>query len=434
MTTIRFDDAWRNSCDLGRELCERGYDVTLVRDVVGRVSLIIAGGPHPPDRATLDSRLRAAAGKFAAQPAVRMSEELFSPESIIDSADIVIVRETEAGGRLRILDNRLVGADWTRTTEKTQPTKRVTLYGFKGGVGHSTATFMLAKHLANKGNCVLVVDLDLESPGVGALAHHDNDLPDHGIVDHLVEAAVGNAADLDLVSRSRQIRPDSNGEVWVAPAAGRPRVGYEYLAKLNRIYTDLPASFGENPVRFGDRLDAAVTACEDQVEHRSRRPDVVLLDSRAGIHDIAAVALTRLGELNFLFALDNSQTWRGYRALFKQWQRLPDTRKIGERLKMVASMTPATDADAYLSRFRDNAQSCFSETLYESADPEDTDAFNYGVGADEAPHAPLPILFDSTLVALDLADNPDWHARPLIQAAFGEFLKSAAMLIDEESI
>lgn len=42
---------------------------------------------------------------------------------------------------------------------------------------------MLAQHLAGQGHCVLAVDLDLESPGLGALLQGDDDLPDYGLVD-----------------------------------------------------------------------------------------------------------------------------------------------------------------------------------------------------------------------------------------------------------
>ncbi|HEY1693162.1 MAG TPA: AAA family ATPase [Polyangiaceae bacterium] len=42
---------------------------------------------------------------------------------------------------------------------------RVTFFGIKGGVGRSTAPVALAKRLAEKGRRVLVVDLDMESPG-----------------------------------------------------------------------------------------------------------------------------------------------------------------------------------------------------------------------------------------------------------------------------
>jgi len=62
---------------------------------------------------------------------------------------------------------------------------------------------------------------------------------------------------------------------------------------------------------FGDRLARAITQLEEHV-----KPDVVLLDSRAGIHHISAVALTRLDAFAYLFASDSEQTWAGYNALF----------------------------------------------------------------------------------------------------------------------
>jgi hypothetical protein len=181
-----------------------------------------------------------------------LAHELFDRDSILNSNDLIIERERAHGhGRLAILERGVVGADWTRPSEEPSA-RRITLYGFKGGVGRSTATFMLAKHLAGEGKSVLVVDLDLESPGLGALAQRDEDLPEYGVVDHLVEAAVGNADGLDLVSRSLLITGGGNGEVWLAPAAGQLRAGY--LAKLNRIYSDLPAGPSARRRSFGDRL------------------------------------------------------------------------------------------------------------------------------------------------------------------------------------
>ncbi len=292
--TIRFDDAWSGARTVAEAASDDGYDVVLIRDILGRVALVLdspanSDAPAPDFSRQLIDR----AGPFVSPTPVRHAHDLFAPDQIQDSPDLVIERpRTPRQGQLAVLENRIVGTDWTRSSSRRWENPRVTLYGFKGGVGRSTALFMLAKHLAEEGRCVLVVDLDLESPGIGALAQLDEDLCAHGIVDHLVEDAVGNSDGLDLVCRSMQIEPFANGEVWVAPAAGRPRDGYDYLAKLNRIYTDLPPSQEDGPRSFADRIHSAISACESAVAERSRAPDVVLLDSRAGIHDVAAVALS----------------------------------------------------------------------------------------------------------------------------------------------
>lgn len=429
--TIRFDEAWIVAHGIAQEISQSGTDVILVRDMVGRISFVL-DGTAPSD---LPQRIKNGIGPFSSTTPVILAETLFDPGSILESSDLVVrVERTNDAGRFATLERTAVGADWSRPEEPSS-SRRTTLYGFKGGVGRSTATLMLAKHLATLEMCVLVADLDLESPGVGALLLHEDDLPDHGIVDHLIEAAVDNASDLDLVSRSNLLSGDGNGEVWVAPASGRPASSYDYLAKLNRAYTDLPPDTQNSPRRFGDRLDAAITAVEQQVEERSRKPDVVLLDSRAGIHDIAAVAITQLSDLSLLFAADNPQTWAGYRMLFKQWQNslsIDALNSVRKRLRMVASMTPPSRAEAYLEVFRDNAQQCFADTLYESSEPDDFEAFNFAPQDPQGPHFAYPILFSSDLVALNPLATSDWHINPLVAAAYNDFLAAATALITEE--
>ncbi|OXM73867.1 MULTISPECIES: KGGVGR-motif variant AAA ATPase [Amycolatopsis] len=431
--TVRFDDAWRDARVVAIELADRGIDVILIRDILGRVSLLLDLEEQPDWLEKVRADLQRAAGAFASPTPVQISGDLFVPEQVLNSPDLLLERSrVGTHGSFSVLENGIVGADWTRRTADMNTRRRVTLYGFKGGVGRSTATFMLGKGLASQGKCVLIVDLDLESPGISWLTQADEDLSAHGIVDHLVEDAVGNADGLQIVSRSQRVTAEGNGEVWIAPAAGTPRADYDYMAKLNRIYTDLPPAPDGRAQRFGNRLDAAIRYAEAQVETLSRKPDVVLLDSRAGIHDVAAVALTQLSDLNLLFAADTPQTWRGYGSLFAQWKHNPRRRDLGERLKMVASLTPAATVDEYLADFRDHAQVCFAETLYEDTTADELDAFNYSVNDPDAPHSPIPILFHSDLVGLDPTRDSDWHARPLIKAAFERFVDTVSTLIIEE--
>lgn len=442
--TVRFDDAWQLGKQLAVEAAQRsGHDITLVRDLLGRISLIVddRARDFPAEyRNTLAHGLTARAGKFASPTPVLVASDLFEPESMLTSGTVPL-SEGDGYGEVRIADHGVVGAEWGNSTTHP-PTNRVTLYGFKGGVGRSTATYVLAQHLADLGYCVLVVDLDLESPGVGALLQDDDQLPNFGIVDHIVESAVGNEKDLDLVVRSQVVNTSGTGEVWMAPAGGRPRYGYDYLAKLNRVYLDLPVSGTPGyQATFAGRLRGAIEACENEVERTSRKPDVVLLDSRAGIHDIAAVAITQLSALSLLFAIDNPQTWAGYRALFKRWgENVEQARAMRDRLKMVAAFVPARSSGSYLAGFRENAQSCFAETLYDNVvasgvnDAEasaisDADPFNPATEDDYAPHSPLPILFASDLVGLDPAKNRNWHGQEFVRAAYRDFLSGAEELI-----
>lgn len=444
--TIRFDEAWTSAYDVASEIAdETCMNVVLVRDLLGRPSIVLDdrdSGVLASDVVTgFTEKLRSACGPFSTQVPITLASELLIPESILTARDLVVGRlRGEGRGAVSRLELGVMGGEWlhprssSRSAPENEIDHRVALYGFKGGVGRSTATFMLAQHLASAGRCVVVADLDLESPGVGALLQSDEDLPEHGLVDYLVESGVGNEAWLDLVTRSRTVRTAGNGEVWLAPAGGRPRANYDYLAKLNRAYLDFPAQGPESTgATFATRLAAAVRACEDAVTVRSRKPDVVLLDSRAGIHDIAAIVITQLAGLSLLFAADSAHTWNGYRLLFEQWGRLPDAaRIIRERLRMVAAMVPRDRQSEYLESFRDKSQACFAATLYDDVpadggiDGDDT-LFNPPTTDPDAPHSPIPIYFSADLVGLDATARRDWP--DIDPTAYQAFTSEAAGLI-----
>ncbi|MEU0240986.1 hypothetical protein ABZ234_25190 [Nocardiopsis sp. NPDC006198] len=452
---VHFDDAGPRAREVARSVAEAGFSVVVVRDFVGRFTLLLDNGNRPVGAEILErwrTQLRERLGGYASDEPLLLGSDLFHPKSLLASSRRVVAQESPDSGSAKVyrLDNTVVGEEWSRVTASpSEPgteaarTSRTTLYGFKGGVGRSTATYLLGRHLAGQGRCVLIVDLDLESPGAGPLLLDEDHIPAFGVVDHLVEAAVGNADDLDLVARASHLSVEGNGELWVAPARGGgfrgpQAVPYSYVDKLNRVYADVPRA-GEDPLSFADRLEEAVAACERRVAKLSRRPDVVLLDSRAGIHDIAAVAISRLCDYALLFGSDNGQTWRGYEDLFQEWQESGQAQKIREKLRVVASMVPANRRGEYLESFRDHAMQAFS-LLYDDvparregeAFTPDLEAFNPDLEDESAPHAPIPILFTADLVGLDSARTPGWCEQPFVHAAYEEFLHVAGRLVMNE--
>ena len=441
---VRFDQARPAALSLAREIAEEGFDVLLVRDVLGRISLVVDDaecGDGAADeqaerwRESFTGRL----GRYSGERPLVLTSATRLPRTLTASPRALeLVAATSTAGAVRLLDNTVVGEEWSHVTAVPAAgrggparARRTALYGFKGGVGRTTAAAVLARRLADEGLIVLVVDLDLESPGVGPLLLGKRDLCPHGVVDHLVESALGNADGLEIVVRSGYT-PRNRGELWIAPArgAGAEGVPNAYVDKLNRVYADTEGA------RFADRLAATVRACEKAVERSDsgRLPDVVLLDSRAGIHDVAAVTISHLCDYALLFGADNDQTWSGYRDLFEAWAASGQAPAIREKLRMVASMVPDSvhySKDTHLRSFRENAHATFS-VLYDSLAPDEVAGATEGSWApedDSAPHFPIPILFEPGLIGMNVPDSPDWQERAFVQAAYRDFLDTAVPLI-----
>ncbi len=120
---------------------------------------------------------------------------------------------------------------------------------------------------------------------------------------------------------------------------------------------------------------------------------VVLLESRSGLHDIAAATVTDLEAEILLFAADSESNWTDYGILFRHWQDRGLAEKIRERLSIVSALTPELGTRRYLERFRERAWSLFHEHLYDSVTPGDEsgDEFSFALSDEPAPHDPFVI-------------------------------------------
>jgi hypothetical protein len=306
---------------------------------------------------------------------------------------------------LKILDRLATGREWLYPANvRATGAPRVVFHGLKGGVGRSTALSMVAWHLAQQGKRVLVIDLDLEAPGLGNMLlpvrndlHEDGDTaipgwPSYGMVDWFVEDAVGGV-DSDLLRMMIQPSPiniGGKGEIYVVPAAGG-LYDQDYVSKLSRAYIDIADQTGGAEV-FGDRLTRGIQQLEDHLA-----PDVILLDSRAGIHHISATALTRLSTFSYLFASDSEQTWAGYGALFNHWKlNIDNIQRIRTTIRLVSALTPSgVDKDKFRDAYGENSFNTFVQ-LYddEPTANSDDELFSFGVFEEDAPHRPVLIWRD----------------------------------------
>ena len=365
-------------------------DLYLVRDLFGKVRLSIS------DSIARDEATRECLMRLAGELHQALGVHAYPPDDALLLVDEALLTPLEDSAReiqpgVHWVDRLVTGSNWwtVRAPDKAQGASRFVLYSVKGGVGRTTTAAVLAWHLARKGERVLVVDLDLESPGLSSAMLDGRNRPEFGVTDWFVEDLVGQSNRvLEGMTSSPDWALDLEGDVHVAPAHGcNPG---EYLAKLGRVYMDTPDPWSA-------RLDRLTQCLEKQCE-----PTLVLLESRSGLHDIAAAAVTDLNAQVLLFATDSASTWQDYDILFHHWYNQGLAASIRERLSIVSALTPEIGTGDYLEGFRERSWNLFQERLYDELDADDDPAaerFAFDVKDEHAPHDPLPILWNRGLAA-----------------------------------
>lgn len=413
---VTFDDVWprvRKVLGEGNGLPDDVSPIYLVRDLFGKVRISVLDRVKTNDACrgalqTLAARLYSELGAHCYPP---QEAVLFVSQPVLDTLKQT-ARELDGFPGVYRADRLVTGGDWwtisdSRSDDKV---KRCTLFGVKGGVGRSTTAAVLAWHLTRKGERVLVIDLDLESPGLSSALLEPERRPKYGVTDWFVEDLVGQGDYVieDILATPAWVQ-DFEGDVRVAPAHGV--VPGDYLAKLGRVYMDK----ADNP--WTRRLESLVVSLE-----MAFRPTFVLMESRSGLHDIAAATVTDLDAEVLLFATDSESTWADYDILFSHWNTQGLARGIRERLSVVSALTPVPDKEAYLQRFRPRAWDLFREYLYDelgATDNPDED-FSFDLDEADAPHDPLEINWTVAFAAgTSLRDLDD----ATVSSAYASFLK-----------
>lgn len=289
--------------------------------------------------------------------------------------------ELDGLSKVYVIDRLATGSRWESIAAVSQGAPRIVFFSIKGGVGRSTALAASAWTLAQQGKRVLVLDLDLESPGLSSALLPADRQPKYGITDWLVEDLVDNGNELinDMYATSGL---STAGEIYLVPAHGGDPG--EYVSKLGRVW--MPKINNGQSESWSMRLNRLVRQLEAQIA-----PDVILIDSRAGIDEVASACVTDLGAHTILmFAIQGQQTWTGYRALFLHWQQRSVITDIRSRLQLVAGLVPDENKLEYLSALRTDAYTLF-ESTYDEVNAGEISDWSFEEDDYNAPHAPLPI-------------------------------------------
>ena len=152
----------------------------------------------------------------------------------------------------------------------------VTFYSYKGGVGRTMALANVAAMLAKEGRRVLLIDFDLEAPGLDAFEGLGCAKGHSGVVEYVAEyLATGKAP--PIASFVRECVPASThlrGKLWLMPSGKKDQQYNRDRARIN--WAELYDKYdGE---RFIENWKADI--------EKTYAPDYVLIDSRTGLTDV----------------------------------------------------------------------------------------------------------------------------------------------------
>lgn len=436
----RFDDSLPRLVELlvdrlGRDRISAGV---VLRDATGRLSFFSDTALEPAPAQELQQLAEAALGVYARPERVVVDATDPGAERVLTDPGSLAVA-VHLDGRadavpIRYLDRRIVGADWLRlAAESPAPgdrgaadgeraaAQRVVFASLKGGVGRSTALTVVAAEQARRGHNVLVIDLDLEAPGIGSLLLSGDRTPSFGVIDYLVERNFGKvdrAIIDDMIGTSTLTQ--GQGLVSVVPAVGSRTLGApgNYLAKLARAMIEA-VDDDDRALSLAGKLLEMVTDLEAQ-----RHYDLVLIDVRAGLAEVTAGPLLALNAEILLFATDQVQTLQDLEFLFAHLGSLTGTARPAywSRLKMVHAKAAHA---ARINAFRDALWNLFSTYLY--VETVELEEFNFDADAPEAPHYPLVIPLDTAFADWDPVANPD----KLVQSYYTHTFETLIAYVDD---
>lgn len=391
----------------------------VIRDFEGRLGVILDVPAADLDR--LNNAVAERLGPYARpeNPVRRRDDEVVS--RIVEEAHTLPVLRID-GVDLRLLDRRIVGADWMALPVLVSGAiPRISFVSIKGGVGRSTALAVAATHLAQAGLRVLTVDLDFEAPGLGATLLKEEELPDYGVVDWLVEnglSGINGTFRADCIGKSSLL----NG-ISVVPAFGSKTIANpaDALAKIARA--SLEEIRDGTPLPLRQQLQELLETFEATGDY-----DVVLIDGRAGLHETTAAPVLGLGAKVLLFGINEPQTFQGYAFLLAHIRnRIPEGPTWEDNAWFVQAK--ADPGDAEIARERFNALWSMEEgplAKPEALGPDDLELVWAG---DEAlaplPKDPVPvlrILNDERYRSFNPVENRVQLDERLVRSTFGDLL------------
>ena len=254
-----------------------------------------------------------------------------------------IKKHSASRDRIWIIEKYLTNVYWNegvvRNEDLDLQSKLICFYSYKGGVGRTTTMVMSAIEMAKRGKKIVMIDFDLEAPGVASI-FPDESISQYGLLDYLIESSVyGNELQIDEymypVSDYCHVN-QAGGEIYVIPAYGKvvDNDAELYRKCLMRFNLDMPTYMEKSTPIDGllQKIDAFI------------KPDYIFIDTRSGLHQIGGITLSRYSDMAVLFFYGSRQNVEGMKMV------LPILKSNGTPFVLINSKVPANDEVAAIER------------------------------------------------------------------------------------
>ena len=208
----------------------------------------------------------------------------------------------------------------------------VTFYSFKGGVGRTLSLANVGLELARTGRRVLLVDFDLEAPGLHTFNLLKPKQPHFGLVDYITDYtdSLSSPDGRNYIYEALGVG-QQDGRLWVMPAGKDDK---EYSGKLAAINWQQLYKKQDGFLMFED-MKAQWKA--------SYEFDYVLIDSRTGHTDIGGICTRQLPDAVVTLFFPNEQNLNGLKPIISDIRAEDEKSKRKTHLHFVMSNVPDLD-------------------------------------------------------------------------------------------
>lgn len=194
--------------------------------------------------------------------------------------------------------------------------KIITFYSYKGGVGRTMLLANVAWILANNGKRVLMIDWDLEAPGLHYYFHpflQDQELSSTpGMIDFLMIFAHGKETAPKILSYAKPI-------IYEFPKKGK--IDFIPAGQQKASYAKNVNAFNWQEFYEHSEFEAFIENFKEQIRADY---DYILIDSRTGVSDTFDICTIRMPDILVALFTANTQSMLGAAeitaAVTKQWQ------------------------------------------------------------------------------------------------------------------